>query len=261
MAEHSPATISIMNKKSFAIKISSWLAAFAVWQTAAMLVDEKILLVSPIDVIMRLGSIWQEDGFFTTVFNSFTNILFGFLFGLIIGAALAIVAGKSKIFEQFVSPYMITVKTVPVASFIIIALIWLSSAQLSKFISFLMVLPIIYTNVLNGIKNTDLKMLEMADIYRLSWGKRMLYIWIPQIRPFLLSGVSVSLGLAWKSGIAAELIGLTQNSIGEALYISKNHLETIDTLTWTVILVVLSVAFEKTFLFLFNKTFAAVSKL
>ncbi len=250
-----------MNKKGFLLKICSWLAAFALWQIAAMLVDEKILLVSPLDVFMRLGSIWKEASFFSTIGNSFLHIFIGFFAGLIVGMIFAVLAGKFKLFEYFISPYMITVKTVPVASFIIIALIWVSSAKLSQFISFLMVLPTVYTNVLNGIKNTDVKMLEMADAFDLSWRKRMLYIWIPQIRPFLISSVSISLGLAWKSGIAAELIGLTEGSIGEALYLSKNYVNTLDTLTWTVILVIISVAFEKAFLFFLNKTFAGVFKL
>ncbi len=250
-----------MNKKRFIIKMCAWLAAFAVWQIAAMLVDEKILLVSPIDVIKRLGTIWKEETFLIRILNSFTHILSGFFCGLLFGTLLAVLAGKFKIVEYFLSPYMITVKTVPVASFIIIALIWISSAKLSQFISFLMVLPIIYTNVLNGIKNTDIKMLEMADVFKLSWGKRMLYIWIPQIRPFLISGISVSLGLAWKSGIAAELIGLSGSSIGEALYITKNYLETADMFTWTVIIVLISVIFEKIFLFGIKKIFSGVFKL
>ncbi len=226
-----------------------------------MIINEKILLVSPLDVIVRLGSIWREDDFFSTVANSFIHILMGFSGGLGLGVLLAIVSGKFRLFEQLLAPYMITVKTVPVASFIIIALIWISSSELSAFISFLMVLPIIYTNVLNGIKNTDTKMLQMADVFELKWAERMLYIWLPQIKPFLISGVSVALGLSWKSGIAAELIGLSDGSIGEALYLSKNYLDTLDTLTWTTILVIISVLFEKGVLFLLNRAFAGVFKL
>ena len=250
-----------MNNKLFICKTVSWILAFGVWQAAAMIIDEQILLVSPLNVLRRLTTIWKEDEFFATVANSFLHILSGFFGGLIIGIALAVISGKFKILEYLLAPYMITVKTVPVASFIIIALIWISSSELSSFISFLMVLPIVYTNVLHGIKNTDGKMLQMADIFKLKWSERMVYIWLPQIKPFLLTAVSVSLGLSWKSGIAAELIGLSEGSIGEALYLSKNYVNTLDTLTWAVILVIISVFFEKLVLFGLKKTFAGVFKL
>ena len=47
-----------------------------------------------------------------------------------------------------------------------------------------MVLPIIYTNLLQGIKSTDPKMLEMAGVFRVGWLKRLKYIYLPQIKPF-----------------------------------------------------------------------------
>ena len=231
-----------------------------IWQAAAMIVDESILLSSPLKVFMRLFTIWKEDGFFDTITYSFVRIVGGFLIGLILGSLLAGLSGKFKIVETFLSPLVITVKTVPVASFVVLALMWLSADKLSIFISFLMVLPIIYTNVLDGIKNTDEKMQETATVFRLTDKKRLKYITLPQIKPFLISACRISLGLAWKSGIAAEVIGIPENSIGDRLYNAKIYFDNTDLLAWTVIIVLISVLFEKLFILLLKTAFSGLER-
>ena len=236
----------IMSKnKELWKKIIAVVLLLAVWQAAAMLLDQKIILASPVHVIERLFTIWKEPGFLATIGFSFIRIAGGFLSAFVIGCVLAVLAGRIHWVEILLSPVMVTIKSVPVASFIIIALVWLSSRQLSIFISFLMVLPVIYNNVLGGIKAIDPQMNEMADVFRLSWRKRFRYIWLPTIKPHLYSGCTIALGLAWKSGIAAEVIGIPDGSIGEMLYSAKAYLNTVDLFTWTVIIVIISICFEK----------------
>ena len=247
--------------KTILCKTAAVLLALMVWQAAAMALDQKILLVAPSDVAVRLVSIWKEPGFWGIIWFSFKRIALGFLLGLFCGTVLAVIAGRFKIVETLLWPYMITIKSVPVASFIVIALVWLSARQLSVFISFLMVLPIIYTNVLSGVKNTSRKMTEMAKVFRLNWGKRMLYINMPQVKPYLLSGMSISLGLAWKAGVAAEIIGIPDGSLGEMLYESKAYLNTVDLFAWTVIIVVISVLFEKAVILLAKLGFRGLERL
>jgi NitT/TauT family transport system permease protein len=155
-------------------------------------------------------------------------------------------------------PFMVAIKSVPVASFIILCLIWLSSKSLPTFISFLMVLPIVYTNMLQGIKSTDNKLLEMAAVFQVGWLKRMKYIHLPQLKPYLISASSVSIGLSWKAGTAAEVIGIPDGSIGEKLYEAKVYLSSGDLFAWTVVIIVVSISFEKLFLFLLNRLFTKV---
>lgn len=235
--------------------------AILLWQVASMLLDQSLLLVSPFKVIERLGAIWLEAGFWQTIGFSFSRIVSGFILGFVCGTLLAILAGRLHIIEVFLWPYVLTIKSVPVASFIIISLIWLTSSELSIFISFLMVFPIIYSNVLQGIKSTDIKLLEMAQLYRTPWRRRLLYIYLPQLRPFLISACSVALGMSWKAGIAAEIIGIPTGSIGEMLYESKIYYNTSSLFAWTVIIVLLSVSFEKLFTLLLKKAFAGLEKL
>lgn len=224
------------------------LFALALWQFAAMALNQNLLLVSPIKVIARLFTVWMEEGFFSTIWFSFRRIVGGFFLGFLLGLILGVLAGHFPLVETLLWPFVVTIKSVPVASFVIISLIWLSSSELSVFISFLMVFPVIYSNVVGGIKSTDRKLLEMAELYRLPFRKRLLYIHMPQLKPFLLSGCSVALGLSWKSGIAAEVIGIPNGSIGEMLYESKIYFNTADLFAWTVIIVLISLGFEKLFM-------------
>lgn len=237
------------------------LFALAVWQTAAMLLNQKILIASPLAVLERLTTIWRNPGFTAALWFSFSRIVSGFMLAMVCGILLAILAGRFHLAEILLWPFLLTIKSVPVASFIVIALIWLSSAQLSVFISFLMVLPIIYSNVLGGVKSMDPQLNQMANVFRVPSGRRLLYIWLPQIKPFLLSACSVSLGLSWKAGIAAEIIGIPDGSIGEALYDAKVYLNTVDLFAWTVIIVLISVLFEKIFMALLKKAFAGLERL
>lgn len=222
--------------------------ALLVWQTAAVAVDQSILLVSPIDVALRMTTIWQVEGFASSIWFSFYHIAGGFLLALVSGILLAALSGRFRWVETALWPFMITVKTVPVASFVVICLIWLSAQNLSVFISFLIVLPVVYGNVLQGIKSEDGKMLEVAEVFRMPVHRRILYIHMPQLKPFILSACATALGMSWKAGIAAEIIGTPDGSIGKQLYYAKIYLDTDDLLCWTVIIVIVSVAFEKLFM-------------
>lgn len=231
------------------------LLALAVWQILAMNVDQQLLVPTPLSVVLRLGTIWQEADFWATVWFTFRKIVAGFLLGLGFGLGLGALAGRFPLFEILFRPWAVMIKSIPVASFIIICLIWMSSSQLSVFISFLMVLPIIYTNVLQSVRSADQQLLEAVGIFRLSWPKRVLFLWLPQLKPYLLSACTVSLGISWKAGIAAEIIGIPVGSIGRMFYDAKVYFNTVDLFAWTVIVVVISVLFEKGFLALLKRAF------
>lgn len=245
-----------MNKKQLYQRIGAVLAALLIWQVAALLLNRPLLLVSPWTVFLRLFSLWREPGFFSAVGFSLSRIAAGFFLGLAVGSLLGILAGRFPWLEVLIRPYMTVIKSVPVASIIILCLIWLSSGRLSIFISFLMVLPIVYTNLLEGIRHLNPELTEMADVFRLSWGRRLAYLWLPQLKPFLFSACRTALGLAWKAGVAAEVIGIPAGSIGEQLYEAKAYLNTPDLFAWTVIIVLLSLGFEKLFLLLLRRGYA-----
>ena len=230
----------VVQQKILLQRIGAVALALALWQLLAMAVGQQLLVPTPLSVVQRLGTIWQEDGFWSTIWFTFRKIVAGFLLGLGFGLGFGALAGRFPLFEILFRPWAVMIKSIPVASFIIICLIWMSSARLSIFISFLMVLPIIYSNVLQSIHSVDRQMLEAVKVFRLSWPKRVLYLWLPQLKPYLLSACGVSLGISWKAGIAAEIIGIPAGSIGRMFYDAKVYFNTVDLFAWTVIVVVIS---------------------
>lgn len=232
------------------LAIAFWLL---VWQLAAMAIGHDILLVSPIVVLQKLAVLIVQPEFWRSIFFSFTRILAGFGLAIVVGTVFAAMSAVMPWFRTLLQPLTSVIKATPVVSFIILALIWLDSRSLSMFISFLMVMPIIYTNTLQGFLNVDKQLLELAQVFRISPMKKLLYIYLPDIMPFFVSACSVSIGLCWKSGITAEVIGTPVGSIGENLYNAKLYLETGELFAWTVVIIILSVLFEKVFLSLIHK--------
>lgn len=242
-------------------RIGAVLLALVVWELAAMSVGHQLLVPSPLSVARRLATIWMEEGFWNTVWFTSRKIIAGFLLGLSFGLALGSLAGRFPLFEILFRPWAVIIKSVPVASFIVICLIWMSSSRLSIFISFLMVLPIIYTNVLQSIRSVDPQLLEAVKVFQIPRSKRVVYLWLPQMKPYLLSACAVSLGISWKAGIAAEIIGIPSGSIGQMFYDAKVYFSTVDLFAWTVIVVVVSVLFEKGFLALLKGAFRRLEAL
>lgn len=249
------------NKKITLYKLLSILLALLVWQFVAMRVNMDMLLASPVNVLARLFSIWREPGFFSTVLFSLLRITAGYLAAFLAAVILGIAAGRLPILEWLLWPYVVTVKTVPIASFIILCLLWMDFDLLTVLISFLIAFPVIYSNVLAGFKNTDPKMKELAALYHVPWGRTLFYIYLPSVKPYLLSSAAVSVGMAWKAGVAAEIIGLVDGSIGERLYQAKIYFQNADLLCWTLIIILLSVLSEKLFLLLLKAVGKGVEKL
>ena len=247
-------------KKLWLERAVSVAAALLLWHAAAGAVGQRLLLPSPADVLIRLGGLFLEEGFLASAAFSFVRIVSGFLLGLALGSLFAATAAFSRLAEVFFWPYLTAIKSVPVASFIIICLIWLDASGLSVFISFLMVFPVVYFNVLEGMKSADRKLLQMADLFHMSRRKKLFYIYLPQTEPFLLSACSTALGVSWKAGIAAEVIGIPDGSIGERLYEAKIYLNTAELLAWTVVIVILSVLFEKLFMKALRTVLAALKR-
>ena len=184
---------------------------------------------------------------------SFCRIAGGFALALVLAFVLALAAGRWPVVEVLLRPYVLAIKAVPVASFIILALVWLNSRSLSLFISALMVFPPVYLKVLEGICRTDRRLLEMARVFRVPFGRRLRGIYLPQVMPYFRTAVSLGLGLCWKAGAAAEIIGLPAGSMGERLYTAKVYFQTADLFAWTVTIVAVSVAFERLFLALVDR--------
>lgn len=220
------------------------------WQLAAMAVGHDILLVSPVKVAIRLAELVRTWEFWSSILFSSLRIALGFLLATLSGIVLALLSARFSLIRIALEPLVQTIKATPVASIVIVVLIWISSRNLSVVISFMMVFPIMYTNILSGISNTSRELIEMAFIFRLDFKKKLRAIYFPAVLPYFVSASNIALGLSWKSGVAAEVIGIPDGSIGEKLYEAKIFFATADVFAWTVAIILLSVVFEKFFAYL-----------
>ena len=216
-----------------------------VWQLGALYVDNHIILVGPWDTVLALGRLIPDGDFWRSIVYSFGKISLGFLSAFGAGVVLGGLGYRLAVVRDLLEPVMALLKSIPVASFVILALIWAGSGNLSVLIAFIVVLPMIYVNTLAGLKSTDGKLLEMAKVFRMPLSRRVRYIFVPALLPYLKSGCRIALGMSWKSGVAAEVIGVPDHSVGEKLYMAKIYLNTGDVLAWTLVIILVSALFER----------------
>ncbi len=231
------------------VVILFWLA---VWQAAAWIIHNNIVLVGPAESLAALFRLLPTGEFWLRVAHSFGKLSLGFLLAFFLGILLGSAAYRFFFIRELLEPVMTLAKSIPVASFVILALIWAGSAQLSVVIAFLVVLPMIYVNTLSGLESTDPKLLEMAAVFEIPAWKKIRFIYLPALLPYLRNGCRISLGMSWKSGVAAEVIGIPSHSIGEHLYMSKIYLDTANLFAWTFVIIAVSALFEKLFLSLLD---------
>jgi NitT/TauT family transport system permease protein len=222
----------------------------------ALHIDKEVFLPTPGKVFdVLIHDLLPSETFRLSIVSSLKNIGYGFLIGLVFGLLLAILASISYLIEIFLWLPIKIIKTVPVASFVILSLLWIDSKDLAVFIPAIIVLPTIYINTLTGIKETNSKLLDMAKIFKIPFSKRIFSIYVPSTLPYFLSACSLAIGMAWKSGVAAEIIGLAKNTIGNELYKSKLYFMTAEVFAWTIVIILLSIICElfiKTIIKIFN---------
>lgn len=213
----------------------------AVWEGLSRLIGEELLLPSPGTVAAEWLRLCTTVSFWTAAALSLLRVLGGFAAALLCGSLLAMLTSRFRILRVLLAPLLHVVRAAPVASFIILALVWIRSGLLPLFISFLMVVPLVWDAVEQGIRQTDPALLEMARAYRLSRGQIFRHIRFPSVLPYLLTAMTTGVGFAWKSAVAAEVICRPAHSIGDYLYAAKMYLETPAVFAWTATAVLLSV--------------------
>lgn len=227
--------------------IAFWLL---VWELLALKLNSNIILVSPLAAARRLCELAVRGEFWGSVLFSMGRILLGFALGLASGTVLALASAKVRFVRTLFSPLISTLRSIPVASFTILALIWVGSKNLSVLVSFLICVPIVCANMLEGMEQLDPKLSEMARVFGIPPWRKFTGVYLSQLLPYFRAAARLAIGLCWKSGVAAEVIGIPNGSIGEQLYNSKVYLETADLFAWTAAVILLSFACEKVFMLL-----------
>lgn len=234
-------------KKAFftVISVVFWII---LWQIIHLFIAQNILVPSPFSVFKRLLELCAESSFWGSVLISLSRVVSGLVLGTVLGILLAVLTAKSAVLKSLFAPVLHIIKATPVASFIILAILWLSVENVPSFTAMLIVLPAIWANTEKGILSVDKKLLEMGKAFRLSKKQIFFRITVPFVKPFFNAALNSAVGMAWKAGIAAEVICPHGKSIGAALHDSKINFETTDTFAWTVAVIILSVLLEKAIL-------------
>lgn len=247
------ATSPHQKRRAIASKAGAVLAWALLWFLAARAVNKPLLVASPGETLRELLSLAGDPAFYQTVLRSLASILGGFFSAVAAGCLVACLSLKSTFLRAFFAVPLGVVKATPVASFIILALVWLKSSHLSLFISFLMVLPLVAGNVYQGLVETDGKLLEMGRTFGFGRVGLWRHVYLPSAMPYFLAACKTGLGMAWKAGVAAEVLGMVSGTIGRQLYDAKIYLETPKLFAWTAVVILLSVGMERLFSWLVER--------
>lgn len=240
-------------KKLIAIAI-----ALLTWQGIAMFLQNDILLVGPVKVAQRLWELMASSAYWAAIAASTSRILWGLGLAIVLGLVFAMLGSRFDLVNTLLWPYVAWMKSTPVASFIIICLVWVSTQNLSILTTFLICFPIVYANMQEAFVSIDKKMEQMLQIFRVPFWRKVHCLYIPHSVPFFYSTLKIVVGMAFKSGIAAEVIGLPRGTIGGFLYEAKIYLSTADMFAWTATIIVVSMLLEKLILWLVEQSYQAL---
>ncbi|MBR2340521.1 MAG: ABC transporter permease subunit [Clostridia bacterium] len=215
-----------------------------VWEILSLIIGSDFLLPSPLHVGVRAVKLFADGEFYLSALGSLLRVISGYALGILIGIAFALIMRASRLGEAILSPFLTVIKSTPVASFILVVWVFTPENVLPGIIGALIVIPITAQNVSTGIANIDQKSLEVATVYGFNKKQRILHCYIPSVYPYFSSAATVSLGMAWKAGVAAEVLAYVKSSLGRAIYLSKSNLDTELLFAYTTVIIVLSLIIE-----------------
>ena len=232
---------SILRNKNKLLIILFWIF---VWEILSLIIAQEIYLPSPHAAFSSLMNLLISKDTYITIYYSTYRTLTGFFLSCIFGMFLGIISGIHKPVYNLLNPLIVIIRTIPVMSIIIIAIMWFKDTNVPIFVAFLMCFPIIWTNTVSGILSTDVKLLQMCEVYKIKKSRIISSVYFYSSLPYIKAGMISALGIGWKVTSAAEVLSLPKYSIGRFLYDSKVYLEIPDLFAWTIIIVSLSFLFE-----------------
>ncbi len=237
--------MKISSSKNRGYTLLSILFLLGTWKVASMLIGSELILPAPEQTALSVGELFLEQDFIRIVSATIVRGLLGFAISFLLAIILGTWAGISAPFHAFLQPILVTIRSTPVISLILLALIWFDVGQVPVFIAILTMFPFICTNIAEGIRNLDPKLIVMARIYRVPTRRILKDIYLPGISPFIFSGVSSAMGFGWRAIIIGEVLSQPQYGIGTFMQNAQTYLLVDKVIAWTVIAIVLSYLFDQ----------------
>lgn len=233
-----------LTKKHY-ISIASVVVMLAIWQSAAFYFGSALIVPQPKDTFLTVFKLIGDLDFIQVVGATVLRGLFGFFISAVLGLFIGVLSGLRPNFNTFISPFLVTIRSVPVISLILLALIWFNPNVVPIFIAMLTMFPFICTNVADGIKSVDPNLIQMANFYRVDKRKILRCVYIPAIMPFIISGASSAMGIGWRAIIIGEVLSQPKYGIGTKMQTAQTYLNVEAVIAWTLIAIIISFAFEK----------------
>ncbi len=226
------------------ISLISIIILLIIWKIASVIYKSELILPSPEHTLVSTIKLFTAKSFLIVIGYTISRGLIGFAFSFILGVGLGVWAGTNSNFNSFLKPILVTIRSVPVISLILLALIWFQVGLVPVFIGFLTMFPFICTNVIDGIRNVDKDLIEMATIYKVDKSSIIKEVYLPAITPFIFSGASSAMGIGWRAIIIGEVLSQPQFGIGTFMQSAQTYLLVNEVIAWTIIAVIISYAFE-----------------
>lgn len=230
--------------KKIILTILSISIFFILWHILYKIENHDVIVPSIQNTINELGKIIINDGFLETMFATIYRTIIGFMLSLVLGFIFGFLSGLNNSFEYFMKPYILILRSTPIVAIMLIALIWINSYNVPILVNILLCFPLIYQEVLTGVKNADKSMLEFAKVHRLSKLTILLDIYLPSVLSHVISGIFVTLSLSFKTTISSEILSLPKYGIGSSIYNAKIYLNTSEVFAWLIIIICLSFIFD-----------------
>lgn len=216
----------------------------ALWKAGSLMVSSEFILPSPEKTFFSLIQLTTEPEFFNTLGSTILRGLLGFFISFILALSLGILAGIHEKFRAFLQPLLVTIRSTPVISLILLALIWFNVNQVPVFIALLTMFPFICTNIIDGIRDVDHNLIQMAQVYRTGNKNIIRHIYIPAIMPYIFSGTSSAMGFGWRAIIIGEVLSQPTYGIGTLMQSAQTYLLTDRLIAWTVLAIIISYFFD-----------------
>jgi ABC-type nitrate/sulfonate/bicarbonate transport system permease component len=189
--------------------------------------------------IVRSGEIWTHAA------ASLSRIAVGFGLTIALSLLMGLGAFASRTARGIVTDLLAILNSTSVFVWIVVSLIWFGISNWAPFFTtFMITLPVVASNLVEGVAAVDRRLLEMGDVYRLSEYEKFTSIVIPSTLPYLVAGMKVGFGLALKVSVVAEIFGVT-SGIGYVMNYSREILATQMVFVWALVMVLIMVATDK----------------
>ena len=217
------------------------------WQSMALLVDREILIPLPSHVFTQMFNDLSDPSFYYTVFTTLFRVIKGLALAVSIALIMGVTGGLYPKVADYFSVINDIIKSIPNISYIIIILIWLGSESSVIIVSFFILFPTFYANVLLAMNSLSKDLQDVMKVYPESSYHKLIKVYLPQIYPYLLSALRVGFGLGFKVSVMAEILTQVQIGVGKQLSFDRNMLDMTGIFAWTIWIIIISLLVENIF--------------